>query len=619
MSNGEDLEEKLALVARGVQRMADSFGAVEQRLAELDRLQTISDRIDEYRVRSRSELQQVVERLDRLETTLAKRPAPAPALDADAADNLADVVAALRGELAEHLAALDGRTPGTTESADVSRLVDAVRALRDDLAQSTAQLEARISDVPPPAPPPPTVEVDIDRLVDAVRALRDDLAAATTQLQAETTATVERAATEQGSRLAQLRDAIIAMRDAIPTEVTVAPAPASTATAPATSAAEDRELRALVAEVRDALQAVHGEIVAGSGQLRTDLAAEQATLRDRLVEAVASLPAPVAEVPTYDHRFDAIESAIASLRAVEAGPPVEIPTYDDRFDALDAALAALRTFDGATGAVVDVRRYDDRFDAIEAAIAAVRADVAAATAPIDAPDPLEPRLLGIEAAITHLRDDLAIDRLETAMRQMGGELERVGSDTSDLRNDVKRSFDRVLSSITAAEDSVKGEIRAVDNRIGGLGDDLRLVRGLRDGLEALASGVDAVRQLTAKAATSQQMGELGRDLTTLLAEIESARSQVLAVDQHVAQPDAIDVRPAIQRLEQAVGDDVDELGKRIEQLAAAVEAQKHDVPADLSEAIGTRLRSLATGARQLGLGISEDLRARRRRKPAQQR
>ena len=494
MDDADQLHATLALVARGVQRMADSFGAIEQRL-------------------------------DRLE------------------------------------AAVGGGDPAGDER--VGRLVEAVRGLRDDLAIATTQLEAKIdehrpvADALPAAAAAPSTD-EVERLVDAVRALRDDLASATTQLQSETTATVERSANEHGARLAQLRDAIIEMRDAMAVDLAALASPATSAPAQA-----DDEVRSLVAEVRDALQAVHGEIVAGSGQLRTDLAAEQATLRDRLVEAVTGLPAS--------------PHAAAELVA--------------------------------------------RFEAIDAALAAIRADIAAATAPLDSEDPLEPRLIAIEAAVTHLRDDFAIDRLELSLRQMGGELERVSNDASDLRNDLRRSFDRVLTSITAAEDHVVGEVKAVDQRIGGMADDLRLVRGLRDGLEALASGVDAVRVLASKSATSQQMGELGRDLTSLLTEIESARSQVLAVDQQVSQPGAIDVTPAIQRLEQAVGDDVDELGRRIEQLAAAVEAQQHtaDDPPDVSDAIASRLRGLATGARQLGLGISEDLRSRSKKKKTKSR
>lgn len=551
----DELQRTLALVARGVQRMADSFGAVEARLGELDRLQDISDRIA------------------RLESTLASP------------------------------AAVD---PEVARADDVTRLVDAVRGLRDDLATSTAQLEERIAAAPAPAPPeastPSTPAADVDRLVDAVRALRDDLASATVQLQAETTATVERAATEQGNRLAQLRDSIIAMRDAFPADG----ASGLDASLLAPAAAGDAEVRALVAEVRDALQAVHGEIVAGSGQLRTDLAAEQAGLRDRLVEAVAAMP------PPGEERLAAIEAAVTALRADLTGRPSATATAatgpgtaDDR---VAIAIESLRADIGAAmSRTPGEAPSDDRFGAIEQAIAAaidtIRADIAAATAPVDGADPLEPKLAAIEVSV----------------RAMGGELERIGGQTTDLRTDVRRSFDRVLTSITAAEESVRGEVRAVDQRLGGIADDLRLVRGLRDGLEALAGGVDAVRQLASKSATNQQMAELGRDLTTVLAEIESARSQVLSVDQQVSHPDAIDVRPAIQKLERAVGDDVDELGKRIEQLAAAVEAQARQasaepLPPDVTEAIAHRLRSLATGARQLGLGISEDLRSRRGKK-----
>lgn len=492
MDDADQLHATLALVARGVQRMADSFGALEQRL-------------------------------ERLEAAVAPDP-------------------------------------------QVHRLADAVRGLRDDLAIATTQIEARIAERPePPAPAPapvvaPPATADVDRLVDAVRALRDDLAAATTRLQSETTATVERTANEHGTRLAQLREAIIEMRDAIPVELVT---PAATGPAP----------QELISRL-DALDAA----VDG---LRQDL---------RTIEPVDVLA-----------RFDAIDAALRAAR--------EAPEVVARLEGIEATIAGLRQTAvaqrGAVAPAPEPAALVARFDAIDHALTAVRADIAAATAPIDADDPLEPRLQAIEVAVTHLRDDLAIDRLELSLRQMGGELERVSNDTSGLRSDVR---------------AVLHEVKAIDDRLGAMGDDLRLVRGLRDGLEALASGVDAVRILASKGATSQQMGELGRDLTALLAEIESARSQVLAVDQHVSQPGAIDVAPAIQRLEQAVGDDVDELGRRIEQLAAAVEAQQaqaqheHDDPPDVTEAIASRLRGLATGARQLGLGISEDLRSRNRKK-----
>lgn len=258
-------------------------------------------------------------------------------------------------------------------------------------------------------------------------------------------------------------------------------------------------------------------------------------------------------------------------------------------------------------------------DDIALAIGELRVELQAAIGDRPAPSvPATPvsdeRFAAIETAISALRDDLAIERLESSMRSLS-------EDTSGLRTDVRRSFERVLLSIENAEQAVVGEVRAIDHRLGGMADDLRLVRSMRDGLEALASGVDAVRQLSARSATSSQMVDLTRDLTQVLAEIEAARAQVLAVDQHVgrAQAGAIDVtasgdpvpdvRRAVEELEKTLSGEIGDLGRRIEELATRagppVAAEQEEDP------LVRRLRSLATSARQLGLGISEDIRARR--------
>jgi small-conductance mechanosensitive channel len=186
---------------------------------------------------------------------------------------------------------------------------------------------------------------------------------------------------------------------------------------------------------------------------------------------------------------------------------------------------------------------------------------------------------------------------------------------------VRRSFDRVLHEISTSEEALKGEVRAIDNRLSGFGDDLRLVRGMRDGLEALAAGVDAVRQLASRSATSNQMGELARDLSTVLAEIETARAHVLSVDQQVGrvQADAIDLAPtadvtrSVEELERTVTEEMSDLGARIEALAERAVVTAPAVPAE--DPIVTRLRSLASSARQLGMGMAEDLKARRATKP----
>jgi len=386
----ESVEQRLALVARGVQRMADAFGSLEHRLAtaaDADRLQAISDRIDEYRVRSRSEMTQVSERIERIE-------------------------------------------------ADQARSLELLRAISASLEDRSDQ---PVLDLAGP----------IDRLIGAVRALRDDIAVAIGELRTDTAASIERISTEQHARLARLHDELA---------------------------------------------------------------------------AAGTRPGPAA--------------------------------------------------------------------------------------------PADERLAAIERVIASLRDELAIDRLEASMRDMA-------EDTSGLRADVRRSFDRVLHEITTSEEALRGEVRAIDGRLAGFGEDLRLVRGLRDGLEALASGVDAVRQLAARGATSSQMADLAGELSMVLAEIESARTHVLSVDQQVGQihaaaidvehPTPPEVRREVEDLERKVTGDIADLGARIDAMAERAVAATTDAGDDRSgeDPLAARLRSLATSARQLSQGIAEDLKARR--------
>ena len=144
-----------------------------------------------------------------------------------------------------------------------------------------------------------------------------------------------------------------------------------------------------------------------------------------------------------------------------------------------------------------------------------------------------------------------------------------------------------------------------------MSEDLRILRVLRDGLTALASDVDSVRQLAAKSATSEQMADVTRELSTVLREIESARAQVLEVE-----------RAPVQHVERdvvTVTADVDELGRRIDRLAEAVEQRMSEPPAtspepDTADELAERLRRMSHSARQLGNGVLGDLRARRKKR-----
>src|SRR5687768_4444791 len=194
-------------------------------------------------------------------------------------------------------------------------------------------------------------------------------------------------------------------------------------------------------------------------------------------------------------------------------------------------------------------------------------------------------------------------------------------DHGALQEDMRRGFDRVLSAVSVAEHTVTGDVRALDARVGAMAEDMRILRVLRDGLTALASDVDSVRQLAARSATSQQMGEVTRELSAVLREIETARAQVLQVERAPVQ---------VEREVVTVTADVDDLGRRIDRLAEVVEerlAQAPPPPApskgydephesnepDAVDQLAQRLRRMSLSARQLGNGVLEDVRARRKK------
>jgi hypothetical protein len=160
-----------------------------------------------------------------------------------------------------------------------------------------------------------------------------------------------------------------------------------------------------------------------------------------------------------------------------------------------------------------------------------------------------------------------------------------------------------------------------------LAEEVRSVRALRDGLEALGSGMEAVRQLVARSATSAQLTDVTRELQTVLTEIEAARSQVLAVDSAVSRvqaevvdvssptsrPEVLELADSVARLEKEVGGDVEALGERIERLASTLE-QREPQGGDLTESVVRSLRRFSTSARALSAGVREDLRRSRSRR-----
>src|SRR3954452_24173739 len=174
----DSVEQRLGLVARGVQRMADAFGSLEQRLDDLaaaDQVQALSDRTDEYRVRTHAEVVELTDRLEKLESEQQR------ALDLLRAVGLSiDASTSVRAS-----------TASVDISGPMDRLIEAVLGLRDDLvvavgelrAETTAAIERGVTDAvrdaTPALPPAPAAAVDDGRLAaieNVIASLRDELA-----------------------------------------------------------------------------------------------------------------------------------------------------------------------------------------------------------------------------------------------------------------------------------------------------------------------------------------------------------------------------------------------------------------------------------------------------------
>lgn len=502
---------------RGVQRMADRFGAIEEQLADLasnDRLKALAERTDEYRARSRAEVGQVTDVL----TALAQ------AVDVVLREQQS-VLDAVRNQTGP-------RVSGASHEV-VERLIEGVRGLRDDLAESHRVLREE-------------TQAAVDRVAgdQAERAMRvletigetgnrtvaavlegvqqgDDVAALAADLRHLRT-TLDGRQVVLTEAIGALRGEITAVADtvaALPTEVPPPPPPP-----------DDSAIRTLLGELRDDLRRLEGEMAAAAGQLRTEVGA-------RLAELSADAPIGVSS---------------------------------------------------ATAAPADLKGIFDRLGGIEWRLG-------------ERLDPLDQRLANLEQRIESLgsRSPASPDhRIADRLAALEAGLEQVAQ-----RDDLRRGVDRVLGAVSGSEQAISGELKAVDARVGAIAEDVRMVRVLRDGLDALTEGIDGVRQLAARTATSQQMSEVTRELVSVLAEIDSARNHVLRVEQSTG-PVAAEVV--------AVGTEVDDLGRRIDQLAEVIEQKM--TTGSASEQVAQRLRQVSDSARQLGNGVLEDLRVRRGRK-----
>lgn len=461
----------------------------------------LSDRVDEYRVRSRAEVG--------LATEVMRAVAQAVEVVLREQQRVLDAVEA-------------GPASGATDTEALDRLTEAVRGLRDDLAESHRTLRSETQ-----AAVDRVAGEQADRAMRLLDAINESGQRTVTSVVGSIqpgddvtglAADLEQLRTTLDGRQVVLTEAITALREelgAVAAEMARLPGEPPSAPPPPP---DDAAVRAAVAEVRDDVRRLHGELEAAAGQLRTEVGA-------RLTELSPGTP------PDLTGIFD-------RLGAIEWRLGERLDPLDQRLASLEQRIEALHPGNGTDGRVAD-------------------------------------RLAAVEAG-----------------------LEQVAQ-----RDDVRRGVDRVLGAVSGAEQAVTGELRAVDARVGAIAEEVRIVRVLRDGLDALTVGIDGVRQVAARSATAQQMHEVTRELNAVLGEIESARSQVLRVEQSSA-PVAADVV--------AVGTEVDDLGRRIDQLAEVIGQRMSGGTA--GDQVAQRLRQVSESARLLGSGVLEDLRVRRGRR-----
>ncbi|MCU1485070.1 MAG: hypothetical protein JWN67_1816 [Actinomycetia bacterium] len=606
------LEQRLGLVLRGVQRMADGLGSIESKLPDLasnERLKALSDRVDEYRVRSRAEVAQVGEVVTALANAVdvvmreqqalseAVRTAPpGEGLDGGAVERLTEAVRALRDDLAESHRLLREETKAAVERVAGEQAERAVR-LHEAVGEAGVRTVSAIVGAIAPGD-------DVAELAADLRQLRTTLDGRQVVL----TESITSIRTELNAALDEVRAAIAATPEPVVAEPH-----------------DDTFVRAALAELRADLRRLQGDLAAAAGQVRADAGAEQARLRE---EAVAAIAARVAELPPPDApELDAVLELLSGLET-RLPQPTSIEPVLARLDALEAKLAepppaadavlarlvALETRLTERLVPTDLSGLDARLAAIESRLA--DAQQPAPTGDLggvydrlggiewklgERLDPLGTRLEALEQQIESLRHVPAPSAVDPRLAERLASLE-AGLEQVAQREDVRRGVDRVLGAVSSAEQAVAGEVRAVDARVGAIAEEVRIVRVLRDGLDALADGIDGVRQLASRTATSQQMTEVTRELGAVLAEIETARTQVLRVEQSTS-PVAAEVV--------AVGSEVDDLGRRIDQLAEVIEDRM--APSTASAEVAQRLRQMSVTARQLGNGVLEDLRSRRKR------
>ncbi|MDQ1403816.1 MAG: hypothetical protein QOG03_2132 [Actinomycetota bacterium] len=249
----------------------------------------------------------------------------------------------------------------------------------------------------------------------------------------------------------------------------------------------------------------------------------------------------------------------------------------------------------------------------------------------------------------HAADALA--RLQEVTEGMLTRMERRDSQLSSIRVDIEQALGQTLNhlqgdlttvreAVTAGEQQGNRRFERLDSELAELRTELAGVGRLQQSLSDVGGGLDALRSLVAEQGEADASGRLMSGLADITRDLAATRERVLEVDRSIAAmkgdlagsteaaqasfqaADAVaTLVQGVTRLESRLGIEVDDITRRLDAVAAALEAMATRETSTNAASTASRQR-MASGMsdrliaiREVAAGVSEAVRndARRRR------
>jgi uncharacterized protein YqgV (UPF0045/DUF77 family) len=484
--------------------------------------------------------------------------------DAIAGDNeaLAARVDAARTELSAAVAAIH---VGPQLDEAVSRLADRLSALEGAQSQSHEVVAARLD--------------ELHQLADRpIQGVEPDLSAITERIT---------------TGLADTRDQVVGAHQSVRDEV--AGLAGSLAEIAGKVSEGPSAVQALAARL-DTIERLAAQVEAGSRQTSADLAAGQAGTTEAVTAAVHDLT-------------DQLTRVTAKLDEVRSAPP-DPDVHAAEFEQLRVLIGNVADSVAAVGA----KTGDDTLGALF--------DEHAGT---------------------------AMTRLQEVTEGMLTRMERRDSQLSSLRADLEQTLGQSLShlqgdltsvreALSAAEQHEGQRFERIDSELSRVQSELGAVSQLQRGLTEVGERVDGLRALVMQGNDQSQDDRVTSGLAELTRDLAATRERVLEVDRSVASmkgdlagsaeaaqasfqaADAVaTLVQGVTRLESRLGIEVDDITRRLDAVAKALEAMAQADAARPSTAgrqrVASGMSDRLIAIREVAAGVSEAVRndARRRR------